>query len=165
MVHFHFAKTGISNGIDVRIHSEKLEQAVVETLRVINPGKEADLSVVITDDLGIQKLNQEFRKIDKPTDVLAFPSEEVDPDTGRQYLGDIIISIQRAQAQAASGNHSLEDELQLLVVHGVLHLVGYDHGGTSEKARMDFLQNQILDRLGCRVQLQTNQENFRKLPE
>ncbi|MFN2195530.1 MAG: rRNA maturation RNase YbeY [Anaerolineales bacterium] len=153
MVHFHFAVTSAVNGNNARINSELLKRAVVETLQSSKTGHEADLSIVITDDPGIQKLNFEFRKINRPTDVLAFPSDEVDPDTGRRYLGDVILSIQRAQAQAEAGNHTLEDELQLLVVHGVLHLVGYDHGEESEKARMDSLQNSILTRLGCQAGL------------
>lgn len=153
MVHFHFSESGTINAVDARLYTNKLEKAVVETLRVINPGQETDLSIVITDDPGIQKLNHKYRKIDKPTDVLAFPSDEVDFDTGRRYLGDVIISIQKAQAQAETGNHSLEDELQLLVVHGVLHLVGCDHSDPSEKTRMDSLQNSILTRLGSLVHL------------
>lgn len=153
MVHFHFTESGTINKVDARLYTQKLEKAVVETLRVIEPGQELDLSIVITDDLGIQKLNNEFRKIDEPTDVLAFPSDEVDYDTGRRYLGDVILSFQKAEDQAAAGKHSLEDELQLLVVHGVLHLAGYDHGNTSEKTTMVSLQNSILSRLGCQVNI------------
>lgn len=153
MVHFHFTKSGAVNSIAGLIDSKLLEKAALETLCVIEPGSDTDLSIVITDDPGIQKLNHEFRNINKPTDVLAFPSDEVDPDTGRRYLGDVILSIQKAQAQAAAGNNTLEDELQLLVVHGVLHLAGYDHAEESEKERMDSLQKKILIRLGCRVHL------------
>lgn len=153
MVHFHYTKISPGNSSAALIDSLLLEKAALETLSVVRPGSEADLSIVITDDPGIQKLNNEFRKINIPTDVLAFPSDEVDPDTGRRYLGDVILSIQKAQAQAAAGNHTLEDELQLLVVHGVLHLAGYDHAEESEKERMDSLQKKILTRLGCRVQL------------
>jgi probable rRNA maturation factor len=151
MVHFHFTESGTIDEVGARLHTQKLEKAAVETLWVIEPGQELDLSIVITDDQGIQKLNNEFRKIDNPTDVLAFPSDEVDYDTGRRYLGDVILSFQKAEAQAADGKHSLEDELQLLVVHGVLHLAGFDHGNASEKIRMDSLQNSILTRLGCQV--------------
>jgi probable rRNA maturation factor len=153
MVHFHFTESSAFDEMDAQLFTKKLEKAVVETLRIVYPGQETDLAIVITDDLGIRKLNHEFRAVDEPTDVLAFPSDELDYDTGRRYLGDVILSIQRAQTQAADGNHSLEDELQLLVVHGVLHLVGYDHGEASEKTRMDSLQNSILTRLGCKVQL------------
>jgi len=153
MVHFHYTEISPGNSSDALIDSKLLEKAALETLSVVRPASEADLSIVITDDPGMQKLNHEFRKINRPTDVLAFPSDDVDPDTGRRYLGDVILSIQKAQAQAAAGNHTLEDELQLLVVHGVLHLAGYDHAEESEKERMDSLQKKILTRLGCRVQL------------
>ena len=82
------------------------------------------------------------------TDVLSFPSDEVDPETGSQYLGDIIISIPRAAQQAQVGGHSLEAEVQLLVVHGTLHLLGHDHAEAEEKARMWAAQAEVMGRLG-----------------
>jgi probable rRNA maturation factor len=82
------------------------------------------------------------------TDVLAFPSEESDPDSGARYLGDVLISIPRAAEQAAVAGHSLEAEAQLLVVHGVLHLLGHDHTVAADKARMWAAQAEILGELG-----------------
>ncbi|MCS7010925.1 MAG: rRNA maturation RNase YbeY, partial [Anaerolineales bacterium] len=107
-----------------------------------------DLTVVLTDDREIRTLNRDFLGIDAPTDVLSFPADETDPETGRRYLGDVVISLQRAQQQATEGGHSLEDEVQLLVVHGVLHLLGYDHAEEEEKAHMWKLQTEILNILG-----------------
>ena len=75
--------------------------------------------------------------IDGPTDVLSFPASEMDPETGVHYIGDILISIPRAQAQADAAGHPLEAEVQLLVVHGVLHLLGHDHAQAEEKAARD----------------------------
>lgn len=109
---------------------------------------DADLTIVLTGDNQIQTLNRNFLRNDAPTDVLSFPASEMDPETGRLYLGDIVISIPRAEAQATAGGHSLEAELTLLVVHGVLHLLGHDHGEMSEKKRMWIAQNEILARLG-----------------
>jgi probable rRNA maturation factor len=108
------------------------------------------LTLVVTDDAQVQSLNRDFLGIDEPTDVLSFPSGESapDPDTGEIYLGDIIISYPRAQAQAEAGGHPIQQELQLLVVHGVLHLLGYDHAEEEEKAEMWAAQEAVLIRLG-----------------
>jgi len=126
----------------------RLEQAATLALERLNLPGPAGLSIVISDDAQLKALNQEFLGIDAPTDVLSFPAEGIDPDTGRPYLGDILISLPRAQAQAEAAGHSLEAELCLLVVHGILHLSGYDHAKQDEKAVMWALQAQILEKLG-----------------
>lgn len=109
---------------------------------------EADITIVLTDDAQMHELNREFLGVDAPTDVLSFPSDESDPETGATYLGDILISIPRAAQQAQAGGHPLEAEVQLLVVHGVLHLLGYDHAEAEEKAIMWAEQAKVLERLG-----------------
>ena len=103
-----------------------LERAAQEALRSASM-EAADLSIVITDDAKLQELNRQYLGSDMPTDVLSFPAEETDPDSGEIYLGDILISLPRASEQASAGGHPVEDELQLLVVHGALHLLGHDH--------------------------------------
>ena len=108
----------------------------------------ADLTVVVTGDAQIQTLNRDFLEIDAPTDVLSFPADEPDPETGRRYLGDVVISLPRATEQARERGHPVEAEVQLLVVHGVLHLLGHDHAGADEKARMWAAQADILEHLG-----------------
>lgn len=100
------------------------------------------------DTFRLQELNLNYLGIDAPTDVLSFPASETDPETGARYIGDILISIPRAQAQAESAGHPLEGEVQLLVVHGVLHLLGHDHANAEEKARMWKAQGEILEGLG-----------------
>jgi probable rRNA maturation factor len=130
-----------------------LEQTAEETLRYSNADPQAELSIVITDDAQLQQLNRDFLGIDAPTDVLSFPAEEIDPDSGAPYLGDIIISLPRAQLQAAAAGHPPEGELQLLVVHGVLHLLGHDHAEEQEKARMWAAQAAVLKRLNSAVHL------------
>ncbi len=112
-----------------------LEKAARTTLHHTKAG-EADLTLVLTGDEEIRILNRDFLGTDVPTDVLSFPADETDPETGHHYLGDVIISLPRAAEQAARGGHSLADEVQLLVVHGVLHLLGYDHAEADEKRRM-----------------------------
>lgn len=125
-----------------------LRKAAQATLQQEKSPSETDLTIVIDDDAALKELNQRFRGYDEPTDVLSFPGDETDPETGGRYLGDIVISLQRAQEQAASGGHAVEDELQLLVVHGVLHLLGYDHADEEEKKHMWMAQNQVLSALG-----------------
>jgi len=109
---------------------------------------DADLSIVISGDDDVRILNQRFLGIDAPTDVLSFPAGDTDPETGSGYLGDVIISMPRAVDQAVQRGHSTEAELQVLVVHGVLHLLGYDHATSAEKKRMWLIQGNILASLG-----------------
>jgi probable rRNA maturation factor len=109
---------------------------------------ESELSIVLTDNARLHELNLNYLGIDSPTDVLSFPASETDPETGGRYIGDILISIPRAQEQANAAGHPLESEVQLLVVHGVLHLLGHDHAQTEEKRRMWKAQAEILERLG-----------------
>jgi probable rRNA maturation factor len=79
---------------------------------------------------------------------LSFPASESDPETGARYLGDILISVSRAAEQAKTAGYDVRDELQLLVVHGVLHLLGHDHAEAEGKARMWAAQSEVLERLG-----------------
>jgi len=132
----------------ILIEPEILERAATVALEHQAVPPDSDLSIVLADDEQLQDLNREFRDIDAPTDVLSFPASESDPETGHRYLGDIIISVQRAEEQAAAGGHAVEAELQLLVVHGVLHLLGHDHAEEGDKTRMWMAQAQILGRLG-----------------
>jgi len=108
----------------------------------------ADMTIVLTDDEQLHELNREYLGVDSPTDVLSFPAAESDPETGTTYLGDILISIPRATQQAQAAGHSVEDEVQLLVVHGTLHLLGHDHATATEKARMWHAQAEVLSGLG-----------------
>jgi probable rRNA maturation factor len=130
------------------IASEVVQRATIAALEQQSAPADSDLTIVLTDDEQLQNLNREFRGIDAPTDVLSFPASELDPETGRRYLGDILLSMARAEEQAAAGGHPLEAEVQLLVVHGVLHLLGHDHAEDREKERMWAAQSEILTRLG-----------------
>jgi probable rRNA maturation factor len=130
-----------------------LERAAQATLQHHSALFDGDLSVVVGDDAQLSRLNQAYRGVAAPTDVLAFPSDESDPDSGRLYLGDVIISYPQALEQARSGGHSAQDELALLVVHGVLHLLGYDHTDPQEKERMWAVQKEVIAALGMKVEL------------
>ncbi|HSL27753.1 MAG TPA: rRNA maturation RNase YbeY [Anaerolineales bacterium] len=125
-----------------------IEQAARAALEHEAQSSDAELSIVLTDDIRLQQLNREYLGIDSPTDVLSFPSNETDPETDARYIGDILISIPRARAQAEAAGHAPEAEVQLLVVHGVLHLLGYDHAEAEEKARMWTAQSEVLQQLG-----------------
>jgi probable rRNA maturation factor len=126
-----------------------LISAAQETLEQQGVSPAADITLLFSENTQLQDLNRQFLGIDEPTDVLSFPSgEEIDPETDVEYLGDIVISLEQAQAQAAAGGHSLASELQLLIVHGVLHLLGYDHADEEERAAMWAAQAEILERLG-----------------
>lgn len=129
-----------------------LEDAARATLD-LSAAPEADLTIVLTGDEEIRALNRDYLGHDRPTDVLSFPADETNPETGRRYLGDVIISLPRAAEQAAARGHAAEAEVQLLVIHGVLHLLGHDHAEVDEKARMWAVQANTLETLGVKINL------------
>ena len=121
-----------------------LKAAARRTLLRAYSGGPVEMTVVLTDDEQVAALNRQYLEIDAPTDVLSFPTGETDPESGDLYLGDVIISYPRALAQAEAAGHPVEAELQLLVVHGVLHLLGHDHAEEAEQAAMWAVQAEIL---------------------
>jgi len=125
-----------------------LERAANTALQHEAQSPDSELSIILTNDARLHELNLNYLGVDAPTDVLSFPASETDPETGARYIGDILISIPRARAQAEAAGHPLESEVQLLVVHGVLHLLGHDHAEAKEKARMWKAQAEILAHLG-----------------
>jgi probable rRNA maturation factor len=138
----------VSSGFCSPDEIQSLREAAEVTLKHESVSERAGVSIVISDNDDIQALNRQFRHVDAPTDVLAFPAEFSDPESGVPYLGDVIISYPRAETQASQRGHNVESELQLLVVHGVLHLLGYDHADPGQKERMWATQADILDQLG-----------------
>jgi rRNA maturation RNase YbeY len=107
----------------------------------------SELTIHLTGDGELRRLNAAYLGHDYPTDVLSFPDGEPDPANGRLYLGDIAISFPQARRQAQLGGHPVQAELQLLVVHAVLHLLGHDHAVAGEKARMWAAQAAILSEI------------------
>lgn len=134
-----------------KVNAELLRRVTTEALQREGVEGEIALSVVITDDEAVWELNRQFRDVDAPTDVLAFDSgEESDFVTAPGepvYLGDVVISYPRAVAQAEEYGHSIDRELALLTVHGVLHLLGYDHADEVERTEMWAKQDEILGSL------------------
>ncbi|SBV95792.1 putative rRNA maturation factor [uncultured Eubacteriales bacterium] len=121
-----------------------------------------EVDVLFTDDAGIREINADQRSVDAPTDVLSFPmfefvpgepprgeTAELDPDTGLLPLGDMVLSVERAEAQGAEYGHGARRELAYLAVHSVLHLLGYDHMDDGpQKAQMRAREEEILNALG-----------------
>ena len=142
----------IESESDQTFPKELLERAARAVLD-LSASPDADMTIVLVEDARIQALNRDFLSHDAPTDVLSFPADEPDPETGRRYLGDVVISLARAVEQARERGHAFEAEMQLLVVHGVLHLIGHDHAGPEEKERMWAAQAGALERLGVSPQI------------
>ncbi len=128
-----------------------LSRAAEATLQHSTGKAEVELTIALEGDERLRQLNRDFLGIDAVTDVLSFPADEFDPDSQARYIGDVIISFPQAERQARLAGHSTIDELQLLVVHGVLHLVGHDHAEEAEKLTMWRLQEEILAKIGCRI--------------
>ena len=105
------------------------------------------ISIRITDNREIQELNKNYRSVDAPTDILSFTADEFNPETQLTYLGDLVISHEKVKMQADSAEHPLTTEYSLMVVHGTLHLLGYDHAELEEKEHMWNLQKTILAEL------------------
>lgn len=130
-----------------------VETAVIQTLKNHSLPPPASLTLFFADDTIIQQLNRDYLDNDKPTDVLSFPAGEPMPGmtAADTYLGDIIISIPFASRQAAGAGHPLAAELQLLAVHGTLHLLGYDHADNGGKNEMWQVQSAVLKQLGLQA--------------
>jgi probable rRNA maturation factor len=142
-----FAETNLQIRIPLKYRFYVSQSQVLNTLALCrnNLGQKDiyDLSVIFTNNEKIQAINKKYRKIDKPTDVLTFPMETVDPESGRINLGDIFISVPKAKSQARELNHPVNAELAVLIIHGYLHLNGFDHDTEPKKKKMWSVQDQI----------------------
>ena len=132
-----------------KVDRERIRRVVLETLRREGTGKSLSLGLLITDDENIKRLNLRYRGTDLETDVLAFGMHDaeasfVTPPSVPAHLGDVVICYPRAEAQAEAFEQSVEEELDRLVVHGVLHLLGYEDRTAEERERMWERQEEIL---------------------
>jgi probable rRNA maturation factor len=135
--------------LDAKANREHLNELIVGAITQEASGDATTVGLLITNDENVRKLNLQYRGQDRTTDVLAFASGEsgdgfVSPPSTPPHLGDIVVSYPRAVAQAADHGHSTEEELDRLVVHGVLHLLGYDDRGREERAAMWERQEELL---------------------
>ena len=131
-----------------KVKPASLRQAAQATLDQQRLKRHVELTIVITGNAQLRSLNRAFREVDAPTDVLSFATDEQPrPDT--IYLGDVVISYPKAREQAENGGHPIEAELQLLVVHGVLHLLGHDHYTAAERNVMWKAQAAVMKKIGA----------------
>ncbi len=101
----------------------------------------------VTNNRTIREFNRAWRDENSVTDVLSFENSFIDPETGGKYLGDIIISFEKARQQAQASGHSLQFEIEMLFVHGLLHLIGYDHDSKEQWQEMTKLQDEIMEKI------------------
>lgn len=125
-----------------------ISDTVNGTLEYMKYRKEAEVSVTVVDEQEIKALNNEFRGINKVTDVLSFPIGDKNPETGETVLGDIVLCAEKIISQAQEYGHTRKRELAFLTCHSMLHLLGYDHMEDEERQEMEELQRRILDKIG-----------------
>ena len=153
MIYFNNSQEGaISYALKMLIR-----RSVIAALEYEGYENDCEISITLTDNKGIHSINKQFRNIDAPTDVLSFPLVEYEeseepPVDDENMLGDIIISLERAEEQANEFGHSFEREVAFLTVHSMLHLLGYDHvNSEDEEKEMRERQRAIMKDLGLEV--------------
>jgi len=144
----------VDKGFQGRIDKRWLRRLVKESIAAHGVDTEVELSLLITDDATVRELNKKYRGKDKTTDVLSFALEAdkrgdaaagfVMPPGEMVHLGEVIVSYPQAAEQAAERKRAVEDGLALLVVHGVLHLLGYDHDKPAREREMRSLEQRVL---------------------
>ena len=151
-IYFENLQHKIAVGYQLKI---LMRRAVEATLAYEDICNDVEVSITFSDDESIHSLNLEYRGIDRPTDVLSFPLEEDIKNSrvrGPIMLGDIVISLERAVAQAEEYGHSFQRETAFLCIHSMLHLLGYDHElGEVEDADMRRRQREIIESIGLGV--------------
>ncbi len=139
----------VLNEAGYSVDEARLLAAAQTVLAQQNAAPESSLTIAITDDAEVAKLNRQYRGVDAPTDVLSFPMDSMPGD--EPYLGDLVIAYPYARAQAEREGHALSDSLALLVAHGTLHLLGFDHDTPEQRAAMWAAQEAALVALGVPV--------------
>ena len=148
-VHYDMAinAEGWQNEESLRRLVDSVLQATLRELGFDNI--DSELSLVFTNDADIREINAKWRHIDKPTNVLSFPAFALQPgQEPGEILGDIVIARETVEREAAEEDKSFDDHLSHLVVHGLLHLMGYDHQNDEEAEQMETLERKILASLG-----------------
>ena len=142
----------VSNESGLDVSEEELISVARFVIEKMNVSPGAELSMVLLDTAAMADLHMRWMDLPGPTDVMSFPMDELEPggrpdaaEPGPSMLGDIVLCPQFAAEQATAAGHELEHELALLTVHGVLHLLGYDHAEPAEEKEMFGLQRQLLD--------------------
>lgn len=148
----------VQNKATYALNVPRLQAAAEAVLARHDVDADSSLTIVVTDDDAVAALNRQFRGIDAPTDVLSFPADVPSFPGEPPYLGDLIIAYPYAANQAQRQQHPLDDSLALLVVHGSLHLLGYDHDTPEHRAEMWAEQAAVLQSLNISPDLVPNLE-------
>ena len=127
---------------------EKIKKTIRTAVEAEYPNHTFELNIFFCDDETIRSYNRESRGVDRATDVLSFPMFDFGTPELPALLGDIVLSVPRAQAQAEEYGHSFEREMCFLAAHAALHLIGYDHENEDERAQMETRQREVLSALG-----------------
>lgn len=135
------------------VPEKRLCEAVSWVLHEHHTAAGTGISIVIADDNTIRQMNCQYRDVDKPTDVLSFPADPAPVPESEPYLGDLVLALPYIQRQAAAEGHSIPDELVLAVIHGTLHLLGYDHDTPERQAAMWAKQAQALKTMGVSIEV------------
>lgn len=139
----------INNESEVTVDEAKLQRLAKYAFEALHVHPDAELAIVLVDEAAIEQLHVQWMDEPGPTDVLSFPMDELRPGsiekpTPPGLLGDVVICPQVAEQQAATAGHSTEQEILLLLTHGILHLLGFDHATPEEEAEMFGLQRDLL---------------------
>ena len=142
----------VEKGVTADIEAGWLQKVAEQVLIAQGISPKAELSLVLTTPKKIQELNRDYLGEDSPTDVLSFPMEPespafVMPPDGKLHLGEVIISYAQAAAQAREHRHPVKKELAILLIHGVLHILGFDHAQPDEARRMRAREAEILGQI------------------
>jgi probable rRNA maturation factor len=148
----------VENDAGYPLDAARLVEAAQTVMRQQGIDATSEMTIVIADNDTVQGLNAEYREVDSVTDVLSFPADPLPAELASEigqaaYLGDIVIAYPYATAQAASLGHDVADSLSLLVAHGTLHLLGYDHDTPERRAEMWAAQELALKALGIPLAL------------
>ena len=144
------------------VPAERLIAAITDVLDAHDVSRESGVTVVIAADDYVRDFNKQFRGVDAPTDVLSFPADVLPPppdwlhieDEAAPYLGDLVIAYPYTARQATELGHGLDDELTLLVIHGTLHLIGYDHDTPEHQDEMWAAQAEALAHANVAIEVQ-----------
>lgn len=128
-------------------YPDDIDDVIETTLTVLNQEKKISVNINLVDEQEISELNKQFRDYSEPTDVLSFEAGVIDPETGNKILGDIVICIPFVEKQSTLLQNNLNNEIRLMIIHGMLHLLGYNHDDEHSKSIMWGDQNKILEKL------------------
>lgn len=126
---------------------DEIENVIDAILSILKLDNKISVNISFVDEQEITRLNKQFRNYSEPTDVLSFEAGVIDPETGKKILGDIVICIPFVEKQSTLLKNNLNNEIKLMIIHGMLHLLGFDHDEEQTKSIMWNYQSKILEKL------------------